>query len=344
MSLRTSVRASIVVLAAALAGAGHGLADEPTRVRVIATGGTIARAPDGWLSAEQLVASLPGRRRPGGIQAETFAQGPSTGLPLERWVALSRRIRTLFETDSTLSGVVVTAGTDTLEELAWFLYLTIPDERPVVVVGAMRPPGSPDSDGPGNLADGIRVAATPDARGLGTVAVMHGEVMSARYVRKRHTAHVSAFDAPGRERTGDVRRGRVRLTRHAAGGLVPGALAFPEEAVLPRVDILLTYQGAGGDLIDAAIAAGARGLVLASAGAGSLTPAQQGAARRAAAAGVPVVVSSRVGAGPVRAQRYSAAGTPVLAAGDLQPLKARLLLMLALARGMTAADIERLFR
>ena len=340
---RAAARACMVAAAALAAAAGYGLADEPPRVRVVATGGTIARAPDGWLSAEQLVARLPSGL-PAAIEAETFARGPSTALPLDDWLALSRRLRALFKGDPTLSGVVVTAGTDTLEELAWFLYLTVPDTRPVVVTGAMRRPSAAGADGLGNLADSIRLAASADARGLGTVAVMHGRVLGAREARKVHTRGRPAFDAAPPGRIGDIRGGRVRVTRPAARGMSPGSLAPAAGASLPRVDIVLTYQGAGGELIEAAVTAGAQGLVLASAGAGSLTPAQVEAARRAAASGIPVIVASRVDAGPTGTLRYAPAGAPLFSAGDLQPLKARLLLMLGLARGIPPAELEQLFR
>jgi L-asparaginase len=339
---RAAARAWIAA-AAVLAAAGYGFADESPRVRVVATGGTIARAPEGWLSAEQLVARLPAGL-PAAIEAETFARGPSTALPLDDWLALSRRLHALFEADRTLSGVVVTAGTDTLEELAWFLYLTVSDVRPVVVTGAMRRPAAAGADGLGNLADGIRLAASADARGLGTVVVMHGRVLAARDVRKVHTRSLPAFDAAPPGRIGDIRGTRVRVMRPAARGVAPGSLAPPAGTRLPRVDIVLTYQGAGGELIAAAVAAGARGLVLASAGAGSLTPAQIEAARRAARSGIPVIVASRVGRGPIGTLRYTPAGAPLFSAGDLQPLKARLLLMLGLARGMPPADLEQLFR
>jgi L-asparaginase len=281
---------------------------------------------------------------PAAIEAETFARGPSTALPLDDWLALSRRLSALFEENPTLSGVVVTAGTDTLEELAWFLYLTVPDARPLVVTGAMRRPSAAGADGSGNLADSIRLAASADARGLGTVVVMHGRILGARDVRKVQTRGLAAFDAASPGRIGDIRGGRVRLGPSPPRGLSPGSLAPPGGARLPRVDIVLTYQGAGSELIEAAVAAGARGLVLASAGAGSLTPAQVEAARRAAASGIPVIVASRVGGGPIGTLRFAPAGAPLFSAGDLQPLRARLLLMLGLARSMPAADLAQLFR
>ena len=265
---------------------------------------------------------------------------------------LSRHLAAVLAADRELDGVVVTSGTDTLEELAWFLYLTLSDHRPIVLVGAMRRPGAADADGPGNLADAVRVAAHRSARGLGTVVVMGGQILSARHVRKRHATNVDAFDAPEPERLGIVKRGRVQM-RMRLGGVserngkhlpisIPGSLALPDGASLPRVDVLLTYQDAAGDLIDAAVAQGARGIVLAGAGAGALTLSQADAVRRAAGTGMPVVIASRTGAGTVpRPDVFGA--LPILTAGDLDPLKARLVLVLALARGMDESQIARLF-
>jgi L-asparaginase len=216
----------------------------------------------------------------------------------------------------------------------------------------MRRPGAADADGPANLADAVRVAGHRSARGLGTVVVMGGQILSARHVRKRHATDLDAFDAPESERLGTVKRGRVHM-RMRSGGVsqrtekhlpisIPGSLALPDGASLPRVDVLLTYQDAAGDLVDAAVAQGARGIVLAGAGAGALSPSQADAVRRAAGAGLPVVIGSRTGAGVVA--RPDTFGTlPILTAGDLEPLKARLVLVLALARGMDGSQIARLF-
>jgi L-asparaginase len=322
------------------------------RVRVIATGGTIGNAPTGRLSARDLVAGLAHADRLATLEAETFASLPSAGLTMDDCARLSRRLAALFAAERELDGVVVTSGTDTLEELAWFLYLTLADARPVVVVGAMRRPGAADADGPANLADAVRVAGHRAARGLGTVVVMGGQILSARHVRKRHATDLDAFDAPESERLGVVTRGRVHMHMRSGGVSsarekhlpisIPGALALTNGGSLPRVDVLLTYQDAAGDLIDAAVAQGARGIVLASAGAGALTPSQADAARRVSGAGVPVVIASRTGAGVV-SRPDAFGGLPIVTAGDLAPLKARLVLVLALARGMDRVQVARLF-
>ena len=311
------------------------------RVRLIATGGTIANAPAGRLSAEQLVAGLPGANHLARIEPETFTNVPSAALTLDDCARLSHHIVAVLAADPGLDGVVVTSGTDTLEEIAWFLYLTIPGDRPIVVVGAMRRPG-PGADGPTNLADAVRVAGSQAARGRGTLVVMHGQVLAAREVRKQHATDLGAFDAPEPERAGTVKRGRVQLARAASPPLAPGVLPISGETHLPRVDVLLAYQGANGDLIEAAVANGARGIVVAAAGAGALTPSQSEAARRVARAGVPVVIASRTGAGTIAAADRPD-DLPLLRAGDLAPLKARVLLTLALAHGMDARQIATLF-
>ena len=332
-----------VLVAATLPGnvTGPAVAGRPPRVRVVATGGTISNAPTGRMTADQLVATLPRADHPGHIEAETFATVPSAALTLEDCARLSRHLAAVLAADADLDGIVVTAGTDTLEEIAWFLHLTVPGDRPIVVVGAMRRPDDRDADGPANLADAVAVAGSPSSRGRGTLVVMHGQIHGARDARKTHTTDVGAFDAPERERLGTVKRGRVQLSGAPARGPRPGSLALTGEEPLPRVDVLLTYQGASGDLIDAAIERSARGIVIAAGGAGALTPSQSEAVQRAARAGVTVVVASR--AGPGRITAPLPAHLPIIPARDLAPVKARVLLMLALARRTEPQDIVTLF-
>jgi L-asparaginase len=219
----------------------------------------------------------------------------------------------------------------------------------------MRRPGAADDDGPRNLADAVRVAAARSTRGLGTIVVMHGQILSARDARKRHATSLDAFDAPASERLGVVKGSTLHLpvsklrsgrVSHDRGNPLPtslrGRFALADDEPLPRVDVLVTYQDAAGDLIEAAVAQGARGIVLAGAGAGTLTPSQAEAAGRVARAGIPVVIASRTGAGRVAA--FESPGAPsIMTAGDLAALKARLLLVLALARGMDVQQVASLF-
>jgi L-asparaginase len=331
------------VLASALVGlVVTAAAEGATRVRLITTGGTIANAAAGRLSPDDLVRALPGHGVPGvEVEREEFANASSASLTLQDWVRLSRRVTTLFADDPGLAGIVVTSGTDTLEELAIFLHLTVAAPRPVVLVGAMRRPGAPDADGPRNLLDALRVAADPSSRERGTLVVMHGQVHAAVEARKLHATRLGAFDAPTALVLGKVEGGRVRYHRPPVPRPRPGALALGEGVELPRVDVLLTYQGATGDLVQAAVEAGARGIVLASAGAGSLTPSQAGAAGRLADRGVAIVVATRTGAGVVTRPEPGSAG--FIPAGGLPALKARVLLMLALARGFDRGRIAALF-
>ena len=309
------------------------------RVRLIATGGTIANHADGRLSATALLASAPSLRAVARVETETFSNVSSVELMLDDWLRLTRRVgQVLAERD--VAGVVLTSGSDTLEELAWWLDLTVAGDRPVVLTGAMRRPSHPAADGPRNLADAVRVAAHPASRGRGALIVMAGHVFGARDATKMSLSAVDAFDSTAGGPVGRVRGGRVQFLHEPAAGGTPHYDVSSLRS-LPRVDVLLTYQQAPGDLVEAAVRAGARGLVLAAAGAGAITPAQADALETARRSGVPVVVASRVARG-----RLSPEDVPkgTIAAGSLSPVKARILLMLALARGLDADAIERLFR
>jgi L-asparaginase len=334
--LAAALLATQVVLATATS------LEAATRVRLIATGGTIANAEGGRLAPGDLVRGLPPHAVSGlTIEPEEFANTTSAALSIADWVRLSRRIASLFDQDRGLAGVVVTSGTDTLEELALFLHLTVDGLRPIVVTGAMRRPGADGADGTRNLRDALNVAASPRSRGRGTLVVMHGQVHAAIDSRKRHATRVDAFDVPPGASLGSVRGRTVRYRGPARPRPRPGLLAVPAGVEVPRVDVLLVYQGATGDLAEAAVTAGARGLVIASAGAGALTPSQADAVTRLAERGIPIVLSTRIGAGQVT--RVEQAPRSLVSALRVPPYEARVLLMLALANGFDAARIAALF-
>jgi L-asparaginase len=329
--------------APALAVALAGSAAAQPRVRLIATGGTIANHTSGRLTAQDLMAQAPGLSRFARVEPETFSRGPSLALSLGDWLRLARRISEVLPTSET-AGVVVTGGTDTLEELAWFLDLTVRSDRPVVVTGAIRKPGMPDADGPDNLLRAVQIAAHPSARGRGTLLVFNGAVFSARDVEKISTARTDAFGARalgpiGRVGDDGVQFSRETVRRHGS----QSEFDLARIATLPRVDVLLTYQDAPGDLLMAAVRSGARGLVVAAAGAGALPDPETRAVEQALARGVPVVLASRVDGGVVSADEPGRV-KGLIAAGDLAPVKARVLLMLALAQGLTGTEVERVFR
>ena len=158
----------LLVLIALLGAPAAGLA-QVARVRLVATGGTISNRTGGRLTAEELVKSMPGIERYAQPEFEQFSNVASSELTLDQWLALARRLNEIFKTEPDIAGLVVTSGTDTLEELVYFLDLTVRSDKPVVVVGSMRNPSTLGYEGAANLLQGFRVAASPEARGKGVL-------------------------------------------------------------------------------------------------------------------------------------------------------------------------------
>jgi L-asparaginase len=321
-------------------------------IAVLTTGGTIEcvgvdRLDSAWypdtsrtIEPGRLVASLPELGRFGRIQTSACPMS-DRGPVAADWLRLHRRITELL--DDGVHGVVVTHGTNPLEELAYFLHLTMLTAAPIVVTGAMRPSSALSADGPSNLVNAVRVAATAEARGMGVVVVMNDTVLSAREVSKTSSHRLQAFDAPGYGPLGHADADRVVLTRRPLGRHTSAsefdALALGD---LPRVDVVVSYAGADGAMVDAAVAAGARGIVSAGSGAGRPTADEIDAMDRAVQAGVVVCQATRTGSGRVTRGPWLRRRR-VVAAGDLQPWKARVLLSLALTRASDAEDIQRMF-
>ena len=321
------------------------------RVRLITTGGTISNRSGGRLSPDELVALIPDLDRLVEAETESFANIPSNALTLDQWVRLARRIDRVFSQDPDVAGMVVTSGTDTLEELAFFLHLTVRHARPVVVVGAMRRPDALGYDGAANLRQAFRVAADPGSRGRGVLVVLNGTINSAREVTKADAASLHAFETRGYGVLGIVARDGVVYyrgveRRHTAGSEFDvSRLGSP-----PRIDIVMAYQGASGDLIRAAVDHGAEGIVIAGAGAGATSRGQREAVAYAYTRGVFVVMTTRTGRGriaPSRSDPSRNGGAPPrrrISGADLAPVKARILLMLALGTTRDQDDIQRMFR
>lgn len=295
------------------------------------------------LGPGELLAAIPEADSLADVVEIPFRRLPSHALVDADWIELANTIQRLL-TDGGFDGVVVTHGTNTIEETAYFLSLTVKSERPVVLVGAMRPASALSPDGYLNLLNAIRVAASPSAQGHGALLVMNDTVFSARDVTKTATFRVSAFAAPDLGPVGyaDADGSLVLFHRSQQRHTTRSAFSISEISALPRVDVVVSYVGADGALIDAAVAAGARGIVSAGTGAGRATPAEDAALDRAAAAGVLVCQSSRVGSGRV-VRSPSLARRGFVAAGNLVPWKARLLLALALTRTSDPSEIQALF-
>jgi len=343
---RSFAALSLVTFASLSAGAGALSAQSaPARpeVHVIATGGTISNAgPQQRRTVQELVSGLPGLDSVARVTVEQFSNKASGNITSEDWRLLARRVNELFRTRPGLSGVVVTHGTDTMEETAFFLDLTVRGCRPVVVTGAMRRAVDVGADGPANLRNAIRVAASPAAWGRGALVLMNDQLFAARSVAKVNTSRMHAFAAPEAGPVGVADPDSVVFDDAARPCEGPGqaggsAARFEIDALgpLPRVDVVFSHVGADSVLVDAAVAAGARGIVLAGIGRGGAPPSQFAALQRAARRGVAVVIASRTGSGRVPAGdgRMDGEALPVAGAEDLTPQKARVLLMLTIAAG-----------
>ena len=264
-----------ILLLALVIAPSLAVAQDVPRVRLVATGGTISNRTGGRLTAEELVQSMPGIERFAKPEFEQFSNVASSELTLAQWVALSKRLNEIFRTEPDIAGLVVTSGTDTLEELAYFLNLTVRSDKPVVVVGSMRNPSTLGYEGAANLLEGFRVAASPDARGKGTLVVLNDEINAAREVTKTDALRLNTFQTRGYGILGVVDADRVAfyrasVKRHAARS----EFDIASVTALPRVDVILVYQGADGDLIKAAADSGAKGIVIAGAGAGATSGTQ----------------------------------------------------------------------
>ncbi len=329
--------------------------DEPrAHVRVVATGGTIAgRGQPGAVSGyrsgaipiEELLAEVPALTDVADVTAEQYSNIGSTSLLPSDWLALAQRINVLLSEGvegRPVDGVVVTHGTDALEETAYFLGLTVRSAKPVVVVGAMRPATATSADGPLNLLNAVQVAASPRSRGRGAMVVLNQEINAARDATKTNANRVQTFQSRTWgllgtvERDGPIYNRRVE-NRHTDASEFDVSDKRAED--IPRVDISYTYNGADGTEIRAFVEAGAAGVVIATSGAGATTRAQGQVADEVAEAGVFVVRATRTGSGRVGFGRGRSIG-----AGDLLPQKARILLMVALMHTDDPDEIQRIFR
>lgn len=311
------------------------------KIVVLGTGGTIAGTSDvpgasvgytaGQLGVEQLLAAVPqlAQAARGPLVAEQLAQVDSKDMTHALWQRLVQRCLAHLA-DETVAGIVITHGTDTLEETAWLLHNLLPAHKPVVLTSAMRPATALAPDGPQNLLDAVALAAEPQARGV--LAVAAGVVHGAREVAKMHPLRLDAFASGDGGPLGWMDAGPVRW----AHGQAPQAQA-PRHGGLaaqlgqrpwPRVQIVLSHAGADGGVVDALVAAGAvDGLVAAATGNGTLHQALEQALARAASAGVAVCVASRCPQGRMLALPADA---PWSSAPGLSPVKARISLMLQL--------------
>src|SRR4051812_6911213 len=317
---------------------------------ILFTGGTITMRNEpgtgvrpGLTSAE-ILAATKGIRAITGIETEEWGAFPGPHMTVERMWSLRNRIAEHLARPE-VDGVVVTHGTDTLEESAYLVARSLPAEKPVVFTGAMRPASDLGWDGPSNLLDATRVAASPESRGNGTLVCIGERIHSALEVGKTHTEARDAFESPGLGALGEVDEGLViyhRALLTMASPIVPAQPAEP-------VDLVHAYAGADARMLDASRETGARAVVLAAMGRGNVPPAMVDGVTRWIESGRPVIVSSRAQRGRVGpSYAYPGGGRRLLDAGAIfafgrRPGQARIETMLALGAGYSWADLLALF-
>lgn len=321
---------------------------------VLATGGTIAGVSTsstdttGYRSAiltvDDIISQISPLKTIANITSEQFVQLDSADMTHEVWLELARRISSLLERED-VDGVVVTHGTDTLEETAYFLNLVVNSEKPVVLVGAMRPSTSLSCDGPMNLYNAVILASSPQSWGKGVLVTLNDTIHCSREVTKTNTALQDTFKAPDVGNFGYVVDGtpyfyRMPIRKHTY------MTSFPIEKIkeLPQVDIIYGHVNDRGTLACAAAEAGAKGLVYAGLGNGNMSKHMKDVLGEIQKQGVVVVRSTRVGSGVVT--RNGAVDDDqyrFIAADNLNPQKARILLMLALTQTASLEEIQAIF-
>lgn len=312
------------------------------KITILALGGTIAMTKgdgDGvvpTLTGEMLAAAVPGLSALAHIEAHTFRQLPSAHLKYQDLEDLADEIVRLSEVGC--EGVVITQGTDTIEETSFVLDCLLRLEIPVVVTGAMRNPAAPGADGPANLLAAVQVAVSPAARGLGCLVVMNDEIHAARFVRKTHASRPDAFASPTSGRMGWVSEGRVCM-----GFRLDRLPVLPARTKQPdcRVALVTVALGDDGTLIRALPQGAFQGLVVEATGGGHV-PVEVAQALEAAAQTLPVILASRTGAGETLARTYGFPGSEIdlqrrglIRSGWLDGRKAKALLTLLLHRGVS---------
>lgn len=317
----------------------------------IATGGTIAMqidpatsAPVPALSGSDLIKVVPDMTNVARLEVNNLSNVPSVEMGPARWVQLHQVIESALAREDIVA-VLVSHGTDTLEETAWFLDLTLTSRKPVALIGAQRNASQSDFDGPRNLLSGARVCCTPESAGKGVMVILNDQINAAREVSKTHTADVESFHCGDAGLLGRVDADRVTFYRASCR-----RQHLPlQGGSLHRVDIVPMYAGADGALLRAAVQAGARGLVIQALGAGNVNGEMYAAIVEALGAGIAVVIASRVPRGRVRPLYGFIGGgstlqeAGVIFANDLSPQKARILLMLALQSPRSAAELQAIF-
>lgn len=334
MNLLKTLTTSLIMLISIEANAQNA---QPV-VTLIATGGTIAmkidpvkKAPVPAISGEDLLATVPDVAKYAKVEVNNISNVPSDYMDPVRWVQLTKAVQDALNR-SEVAGVIVSHGTDTLEETAYWLDLTVKSEKPVILIGAQRNASEPDFDGPHNLLAAVRIAIDPQARSKGVMLAMNSQINAAREVTKTHTSSVETFKSGDFGFLGVVDFDRITFSR------TPLRRQFIpiRAAQMPEVEIVAMYGGADGKLLRSAVDNGAKGIVVQALGWGNMNIPMFNAVKYALSKNIPVVISTRVPNGRVLPNYgFEGGGKTLVDAGaimadDLSPAKARILLMLAI--------------
>jgi L-asparaginase len=345
----------VLLLTLALHAGNASLAGETMKpnIVILATGGTIAGAAEtgtqagyasGQVGIEKLLKAVPQMAELADIRGEQVANVGSQDMNDEIWLKLASRVNQLVAAEN-VDGVVITHGTDTIEETSYFLNLVVDSEKPVVMTAAMRPATALSADGPLNIYNAVAVAADPEAAGRGVLVVINDDIHGARGMTKTSTTDVQTFVSAERGLVGATLYGENRYFRAPyRTHTVDSEFSVDEVDAMPRVDVIYISAGVSPDLIDSAVANGAKGLVTAGVGNGNMTADALAAVERARKKGVVVVRSTRVTSGTVgRNVEVDDNGLGTVASGELNPAQSRVLLKLVLMNTSDPAEAQAYF-
>jgi len=343
-----------VVLVVGLSPSASAQVKKLPNIVILATGGTIAGAAatgtqaeytSGAVTIDAMLTAVPGIKDLANIKGEQVANVGSQDISFDIMLTVAKRCNALLASNA-VDGIVVTHGTDTMEETAFFLNLTVKSDKPVVLVGSMRPSTAVSADGPLNLYDAVAVAADPNARGRGVLVVMNDWIHGAHSLTKTSTTAIQTFMSPLRGVVGVSTYGKNDFYNNPSWKHTSASeFDIRDVTKLPRVDILYAYADMPADLIDCSVANGAKGIVIAGVGNGNMNKSSLEAAERAVKKGAVVVRSSRVVTGTVgRNVEVNDDEMGFVASDELNPQKSRILLVLALLKPRTTADIQQLFQ
>jgi L-asparaginase len=338
---------------AALLAMASPVAQGKPKIVIVATGGTIAGAADsttaagyqsGAVAVDVLINAVPQMKKFADVSGVQVASVGSQDMNDEIWIKLATEVNAILARPD-VTGVAITHGTDTMEETAYFLNLVVKSDKPVVLTGSMRPSTSLSADGPLNIYNAVGVASDPRAKGRGVLVVANDDIHGARAITKRHTTDVETFVSPEAGLIGVCLFDDREFSRSPARAHTSATpFTVKPGQVLPRVDVIYAHAGMSPDLIDAAVANGAKGLVIAGVGDGNMTTPALEAIKRAVAKRVLIVRSTRVGDGIVRRNiEVDDDKTGTAVSKELNPAKARVLLKLALTQTSDIKKVQEMF-